>query len=147
MHAPQRVAWCDHSEGEVNLMRYLFAWVAMLMIAVANGLLRQLTFAKVMPELRAHQLSTLIGSVFIGLFIWQVIRRWPPSSERHALRIGFAWLLLTVVFEFFMGLVLSRKPLAQVLLDYNLLEGRVWVLFLTWLTLAPWLFFRFRKPP
>jgi hypothetical protein len=147
MHAPQLVAWCDHLEGETNLMRYRFAWVAMLMIAVANGLLRQLTFAKVMPELRAHQLSTLIGSVLIGLFIWQVIRRWPPLSERHALRIGFAWLLLTVVFEFFMGLVLSRKPLAQVLLDYNLLEGRVWVLFLTWLTLAPWLFFHFRKAP
>jgi hypothetical protein len=119
----------------------------MLMIAIANGILRQLTFAKVMPELRAHQLSTLIGSVLIGLFIWQVIRRWPPSSTRHALRIGFAWLLLTVVFEFLMGLVLSRKPLAQVLLDYNLLEGRVWVLFLAWLTLAPWLFLRFRKTP
>jgi hypothetical protein len=46
-----------------------------------------------------------------------------------------------------MGLVLSRKPLAQVLLDYNLLEGRVWVLFLAWLTLAPWLLLRFRKTP
>jgi hypothetical protein len=101
----------------------LLAWFAMLFIAIANGTLRQFTFARSMPELRAHQLSTLIGSVLIGLFIWGVIRKWPPSSGRHALRIGCAWLFLTVAFEFFMGLVLARKPLPQVLLDYNLLEG------------------------
>jgi hypothetical protein len=113
----------------------------MLVIAVANGALRQATFAKHMTELRAHQLSTLIGSVLIGLFIWFVIRSWPPSSGRQALGIGLVWLLLTIVFEFFMGLVLARKPLSQVLHDYNLPAGRVWVLFITWLALAPWVFF------
>src|SRR5271157_3420490 len=113
----------------------------MLMIAVANGALRQTTFAKHMTELRAHQLSTLIGSVLIGLFIWFVIRTWPPSSDLKALGIGLVWLLLTIVFEFFMGLVLARKPLSQVLHDYNLPAGRVWVLFLIWLALAPWVFF------
>ena len=116
----------------------------MLMIAVANGALRRATFAKIMPEVRAHQLSTLIGSVLIGLFIWLVIRRWPPSSGRQALLIGIIWVLLTVSFEFFMGLVLAHRSLAEVFRDYNLLEGRVWVLFLIWLTLAPWAFFRLR---
>ncbi len=125
---------------------YVLAWVGMLVIAVANGALRQTTFAKVMPELRAHQLSTLIGSVLIGLFIWLVIRRWPPSSGRQALLIGLVWLLLTVSFEFFMGLVLTHRSLAEVLHEYNLLEGRVWVLFLIWLTLAPWVFYRLRGP-
>ena len=127
------------------MIRYVLAWVPMLIIAVANGALRQATFAKVMPELRAHQLSTLIGSVSIGLFIWLVIRMWPPSSGRQAVLIGVVWLLLTVAFEFFMGLVLAHRSLAQVLHDYNLLAGRVWVLFLAWLTLAPWVFFRLRN--
>ena len=127
------------------MIRYLLAWVAMLVIAIANGILRQTTFAKVLPELRAHQLSTLVGSLLIGLFIWLVIRAWPPSSGRQALVIGFTWLLLTVAFEFFMGLVLLHKPLHQVLQDYNLPAGRVWVLFLAWLTVAPWLFFRIRS--
>lgn len=126
------------------LTRYVLAWFPMLLIAIANGALRQTTFAKVMAELRAHQLSTLIGSVLIGLFIWFVIRTWPPSSGRQALRIGLVWLLLTVAFEFFMGLVLTHKPLAQVLSDYNLFAGRVWSLFLIWLALAPWVFFRLR---
>jgi len=135
---------CGKSEGGATLVRYVLAWVPMLMIAIANGALRQATFGKVMPELRAHQLSTLIGSVAIGLFIWLVIRAWPPSSGRHALLIGLVWLILAVAFEFFMGLVLAQRPLAHVLHDYNVLAGRVWVFFLVWLTLAPWVFFRLR---
>lgn len=124
------------------MIRYILAWVPMLMIAVANGAIRQATFAKSMTELRAHQLSTLTGSVLIGLFIWFVIRAWPPASGDQALLIGFIWLLLTTVFEFFMGLALARRPVSQVLHDYNLLAGRVWVIFLIWLALAPWVFFR-----
>ena len=129
---------------EVAVLRYALLWVPMLIIAIANGALRQATFAKSMPELPAHQLSTLIGSVLIGLFVWFVVRIWPPSSAAQALRIGLVWLLLTVAFESFMGLVLERHTLAQVLHAYNLLAGRVWVLFLVWLTVSPWVFFRLR---
>ena len=117
----------------------------MLVIAVANGALRQLTFANVMSELHAHQLSTLIGSVCIGTFIWIVIRNWPPSSSRQALLIGLVWVLLTVTFESFMGLVLQHRPLQDVLYEYNLFAGRVWILFLIWLGVAPWAFFRIRR--
>ena len=123
------------------MSRYILAWFAMLAIAIANGALRQFTFAEAMPELRAHQLSTLIGSALMGLFIRFVVHRWPPPSRRYALMIGSVWLLLTVAFEFFMGLVLAGRPLAAVLQDYNLLAGRVWVLFLLWILLAPWLFY------
>lgn len=118
----------------------------MLCIAIANGALRQLTFGKVMPELRAHQLSTIIGAILIGSFIWFVTSLFPPASNKHALLIGGIWLCFTVIFEFFMGLVLSRAPLSKVLHDYNLVEGRVWVSFLAWITVAPWLFYIIQDP-
>ncbi|MGO9018284.1 MAG: hypothetical protein ACLQVJ_08025 [Syntrophobacteraceae bacterium] len=123
---------------------YVLVWVPTLAIAVANGALRQATFGKVMSELRAHQLSTLIGSVLIGLFIWFGIPMRPPASGRQALLIGLIWLLLTVAFEFFMGLALQHRSLSQVLHEYNLTAGRVWIPFLIWLTLAPWVFFHLR---
>jgi hypothetical protein len=126
------------------MIRYILAWILMLVIAIANGALRQLTFARVMSEPHAHQLSTLIGSVCIGAFIWFVIRTWPPTSGTRALFIGLSWALLTVVFETFMGLVLQHRSLPQVLHEYNLLAGRVWALFLIWLVVAPWVFFRLR---
>lgn len=37
--------------------------------------------------------------------------------------------------------MLAHRPLSQVLHDYNLAAGRVWVLFLIWLTIAPWVFY------
>ncbi len=76
-----------------------------------------------MAELRAHQLSTLSGSVLIEL----------------------VWLLFTAGFEFFRGVVLLHRPLSGVLQKYNVVAGRVWLLFLVWLALAPWVFFRLRS--
>ena len=123
------------------MLRYIILWFVMLVIAICNGLLRETTFGKRMPELRAHQLSTLIGAVLMGVFIWFVIHEWPPSSSGAALAIGAVWLCLTVFFECLMGLVLRKRLLAEVLADYNLLAGRVWVLLLLWVMVAPWLFF------
>jgi len=116
----------------------------MLFIAIANGALRQFTFGKMLPELLAHQLSTAIGSVAIGMFIYAVIRIRPPSSVKQALAIGLVWLSLTVTFEFVFGRLIMHRPWTQLLNDYNLAGGRVWALFLVWLTLAPYIFFRLR---
>jgi hypothetical protein len=129
-------------ERNSHLLRYVIAWIPMLLIAIANGAFRQLTFGKVMPELRAHQLSTVIGSVLIGLFIRAVVRLWPPASARQALSIGLVWLALTVAFEFVFGRFVMHRPWYQLFNDYNLIEGRVWAVFLIWLTLAPYVFFR-----
>ncbi len=126
------------------MIHYVLAWIAMLLIAIANGAFRQLTFSKVMPELRAHQLSTAIGSALIGLFIWTVVRMWPPDSGRQALSIGIAWLALTVAFEFIFGRFVMHRTWSQLFGDYNVLKGRVWAVFLIWLTLAPYVFFIFR---
>ena len=126
------------------MLRYLLAWFPMLVLAVANGAIRQGLFTRYMSDLRAHQLSTLTGSIVIGAFVWLVIRRWPPSSGLMAFMIGVMWLVLTVAFEFFMGLVLADRPLHQVLFDYNVLAGRVWVFFLAWLTLAPLIFYKLK---
>lgn len=135
----------DAIHPRLSLIKYVLAWFPMLVIAVANGALRQSVFAKEMAELQAHQLSSLTGSVFMGLFIWFVVHLWPPSSSLQALAVGLIWLCLTVCFEFFMGLVLQQRPLAQVLDQYNLLAGRVWVLFLAWITIAPLLFLRIQN--
>ena len=125
------------------MLHYLLAWIPMLLIAIGNGALRQLVFARIMPELRAHQLSTLTGAFLIGAFVWLITHVWPPNSGHEAITIGMVWGCLTVAFEFLMGLAVLKQPLTKVLADYNILAGRVWVLFLIWLALAPWLFFHF----
>lgn len=122
--------------------RYVLAWFGLLVIAVANGALREAAFAESMSELAAHQLSTLIGSTALGAAIWFIVRTWPPASSAEALRIGLVWLVLTVAFEFFIGLVLAGRPLSEVLAAYDVQAGRVWVFLLIWIALAPLLFYR-----
>ena len=122
------------------MLRYLLAWFPMLVLAIANGVLREATYARQMRELRAHQLSTAIGAAIFGVYIWFVIRAWPTASMQQALQVGLLWLALTISFEFFMGLVLARRPLNEVLRDYDVTRGRVWVFLLMWIALAPALF-------
>ncbi|HEY0946152.1 MAG TPA: hypothetical protein VGD81_12825 [Opitutaceae bacterium] len=127
------------------MLRLFLAWFLLLVVAIANGALREATFGKRMSELRAHQLSTLIGAAGVGVLIWFVMRAWPPATARQALGVGVMWVGLTVAFECFMVVAMLRRPLADVLRDYNLWAGRVWLLFLLWLALAPWLFFRLQR--
>jgi hypothetical protein len=127
------------------MLPYFLMWFAMLTVAIGNGALREVTFARFVPELCAHQLSTAIGAVAMGVLMWFIIVKWPPVSGREAVVIGLLWLSLTVSFEFFMGIVLRKRPWAEVIGAYDLRHGRVWVVFLLWITVAPWLFYSFRK--
>lgn len=128
-------------------LRYLLLWLPMTVIGVLNGILRETTYGKRLPELRAHRLSTLIGAVFIGLYVWFVTGRWPLESGAQAAAAGLVWLALTIAFEFLFGRCVDHYPWSRLLRDYNLRAGRVWSLFLLWLALSPYLGFRLHGAP
>ena len=125
------------------MSRYLLAWLVMLLVSIANGTLRDFTYGKHLPELLAHQLSTLSGIVLLGVVIYLFMRRWPPASGRQALNIGLFWMSLTVSFEFLFFHYVGGHPWGELLANYDLLSGRVWVLLLAWIAIAPYLLYRF----
>jgi hypothetical protein len=123
---------------------YLVCWLLLLLVAIGNGVLREASYGRVLPELAAHQLSTLTGIVFTGLCAWWLLRVWPLQAAMQAWRVGLLWLLLTVVFEFLFGHYVAGHSWRRLLHDYNLAQGRVWPLFLLWITVMPYVFFRLR---
>jgi hypothetical protein len=125
--------------------KYVAAWFPMVLIAIANGALREITYKEYLGDLRAHQLSTVIGVSLFAIYIWLLIHRWRLTSSSEAIRIGLLWLAMTVAFEFIFGHYVMGRPWAALMYDYNLLEGRVWVVVLIWVTIAPYVFFRFQK--
>lgn len=127
------------------MLKYLLAWIPMVFIAIANGVLRQAWYGKHLNELQAHQLSTLIGAALFAVYIWIVIRYWKPASAGQAIMIGLVWLGLTVAFEFLFGHYVAGHPWTRLLQDYNLFAGRVWSLLLVWVTVAPYIFYRLQK--
>lgn len=128
------------------MLKVLMAWLAMLIVSVANGALRDLTYGRYLSDLRAHQVSTLSGIVLLGGIIWAFVRFWPPDSGREALFIGLLWMTLTVAFEFLFFHFVARRPWSELLADYRISHGRVWVLVLISIAIAPYVFYAILRP-
>lgn len=127
------------------MWKYILAWFPMVFLAIANGLFREKFLASRLNELQAHQLSTLSMILLFGIYAWILFRTWFPASANQALTIGFIWLALTIIFEFLFGHYVVGHSWSRLLQDYNILEGRLWVLVLIWITIAPYLIYRFRN--
>jgi len=119
------------------LRAWLPFWFVLAVLAVANGVLRQATYGTALPELAAHQLSTLTGIALTGAAAWLYARRFPLSSSGTARLIGVCWLAMTIAFEFGFGRYVAGHPWSALLHDYNVLEGRIWILFLVWILALP----------
>jgi hypothetical protein len=124
------------------MWKYPGAWFAMLLVSVANGALRELAYGRYMSELAAHQVSTLVDILLLGIVMRAFARLYPPASGRQALAIGLLWMALTVAFEFLFFHYLGGHSWAELRANYDLLNGRVWVLVLIWIALGPYLLFR-----
>ncbi|MFA5826430.1 MAG: hypothetical protein WC825_10745, partial [Gallionellaceae bacterium] len=74
--------------------RYLYVWFVLLLVAIINGGLRDLTYGKHVSELLANQISCVIGIALFAVVISQYVRRWPPASARVAWFIGAFWMAL-----------------------------------------------------
>lgn len=125
------------------IWRYLLAWLPMVLIGIFNGVIREATYGKVLSELRAHQISTVIGLLLFSLYIWFLTHLWRLESLTQAWTIGLLWLGLTILFEFGFGHYIAGHSWHKLLADYNLLAGRVWLVVLIWIALAPIVFSRF----
>ena len=124
------------------MWKYVLAWIPMVFIAIANGAMREGWYGKHWSELQAHQVSTATGVLLFGVYIWVLMRIWRPESAEQAMTIGLVWLGMTVAFEFLFGHYVAKRSWSELLRDYNLFAGRVWLVVLVWVTLAPYLFYR-----
>ena len=122
--------------------RYLLAWPLLALVAILNGTLRVTTYGRFIPELAAHQVSTLTAMLAFGAIVWMMHRRWPIRTAAEAWLIGACWLVMTVAFEFGFGHFIAGHSWERLLADYDLMRGRIWPLLLAWTTALPFLVFR-----
>jgi hypothetical protein len=122
------------------------SWFGLVVLGVANGAIRQSVYADALGDLRAHQVSTVTLLLLLAIYLWTVDRRWPTPSMRFALQTGGLLAAATIAFEIVFGMYLRPDPLTlgQVLHDYDVTAGRVWVLVPLFLMTGPALMRRLR---
>jgi len=126
------------------ILRAIAVWSAIVPMAIANGAVRELVIVPAAGPAAGHVISTILLCAVILLLAWLAIGWMRPASLRDAARIGIGWLALTIAFEFLAGHYMFGTPWDRLLADYNLAEGRVWILVPITTALAPWLTARAR---
>jgi hypothetical protein len=123
--------------------RAVAIWAGLLVIAVANGALRDVLIVPRLGPQAGHVISTLVLSAVIVAVAFVSIRWIAPPDRAGALRVGGLWVALTLAFELLAGHWLFGKSWSDLFADYNLAAGRVWILVLVATLLAPgWAFAR-----
>ena len=118
----------------------LLAWMAMLVVSIANGAFRDYVYGPSVDALTGHQISTASGILLLALVIRVFVRCYPPASLREALGIGAFWTALTVAFEFLFFHYVAGYSWSALLASYDVSSGRVWIFMLLWVFMAPAVF-------
>ncbi len=127
----------------------LAVWLLLFAVAFSLGAVRELLIAPAIGGPWAHVVGTLaFVAVLLGITVAFVRRIRPGCSLTDLWLIGVLWLALTLGFEFLFFRYAAGKPWEVLLADYNVVQGRIWVLVpLTELFGPPLIGWLVRPPP
>lgn len=119
------------------LIRSFLVWLLIIPLAVANGALRDLLLAPALGETLGRALSSVSLSILIFAVTLLFIGRIGVRERRDLLVVGGSWLLLTLLFEFSFFVLVMGHPFDELLAEYDLFQGRLWLLVLAATFFAP----------
>lgn len=123
----------------------IILWFVLMLLAIANGTVRVKFIIPYTGLTAGLGISTLMLCALILSTTWLSIRWLGPSRATQAWAIGVLWLAMTLAFEFGAGHYFFKKPWSELLVDYDLSQGRIWLLVPIVTVAAPWLMARVRE--
>lgn len=117
-------------------LRAVAIWFVLLIGAFANGTFRELVISPRLGAPTAHAISCFLFSAIILSVAYATVEWIRPASPAEAMIVGLGWMTLTLVFEFGFGM-LRGMTWPQMLADYNVMNGRLWVVVLFTTAVAP----------
>lgn len=128
-----------------TLVRGAAVWLLLMGVEVVHGIARTVLLAPRIGDFRARQISVFSGSALI-MGSTYLTNRWIGIRDRSTLlRLGIAWLFLTLLFEFVLGRKVLHLSWRRLLSDYNLPKGGLQPIGLLLMTVAPLLMERLRS--
>jgi len=120
------------------VLRSLIAWLVILVLAIANGAVRESVLIPVLGQRSGLTLSGLMLSFFVVIVAYVVVRFKKNLTVSQGFIVGILWLCLTLVFEFTFGFFVQHKAWAALLEAYTFKNGNIWSAVLVVTLLAPW---------
>jgi hypothetical protein len=109
-----------------------------MVTAIANGAFRESVLIPRFGEQVGHWMSTAMLCTFLIVEIVVFLEvAGDGESRTELLGLGAMWLALTLAFEFGFGHWVAKKPWRELLADYNVLKGRVWLAVLLVILVTP----------
>ena len=112
-------------------------WLILVIFAIINGTFREKIITPNTGEASAHVISTLIFITIIFIVTYFYIRIFNITASKELITIGLFWFFLTIVFEFVFGHFVVGHSWQKLLADYNIFQGRFWILVLLSNIFAP----------
>ncbi len=116
-------------------------WFVLLAIALINAIVRDVTYIPVIePYIGtwAHQTGAILVSLVIFVAIFLFVRN---EKVRHPMgdlvSIGLIWVIFTVIFETFLGVVIQHMSIQEVLSAYYFWNGELWIVVLITMMFSP----------
>ena len=124
----------------MKMKKSLIFWLPMVVLGMANGFFRGLVLNRYFDETAARQLSTGTLIILLTVYVYFIYGRLAISSGRQALAVGVLWAFLTFLFETLLGYFVSGLSIPQIMGEYNIFEGKLWLLVLLTLAFLPLMF-------
>jgi hypothetical protein len=123
----------------------LAIWFGILVLAVANGALREAVLIPVLGGVSGLILSGVLLSVLIFAVVYFSLPWFGPAPVASYIALGLSWLCLTLVFEFTFGRLMQGKPWSELLEAYTFKGGNIWPVVLLTVAAAPYVAARIRS--
>lgn len=99
-----------------------------MILAIINGAARDLLYLSKLGKEKANALSTLTLMVFILIFTMVFQKLKYVENLNESMIIGAWWFILTLSFEFLAGHYLFKRSWKELLENYKINEGKLWIL-------------------
>jgi len=125
-------------------LKAFILWFAILVLAMLNGILREIALVPAMGSFGAFIVSGVILSACIFTVAFLAAPWYGRLPSADWLLVGLFWLLLTLAFEFGFGRLLQHKSWVDLFEAYTFKGGNIWPLVLVAILIAPWLMAKWR---
>ncbi len=108
------------------LFRIILTWLLFLPVPIINGTLREKWYKNKIGERAAHQLGVAVLCPIYLLYAYVSLHdKISLLATGELWGIGAIWLLLTLCFEFGIGIA-GGRTWEYMLADYKIWKGRIW---------------------